>query len=226
MQGQKGQGGLGTGNRTCGLASVLATLSLRRKGEDGKLVGQQACKINRGGRARERIFSQEKRGKTGMPQKPGGTRKEMHATEMGERGRAARPTSVPFPGDTSRPLCTAPLGTAPERSHSRPYQSRAPKYLGSLFKVWGGERRKARAASEVPKHSLMKILLAWGGPGEAAPGPGWVPRVGSASAAAATHVVVVDHVIAVLVLVVVDHSHGAHQLAHGHLLPGAGPGPR
>lgn len=54
----------------------------------------------------------------------------------------------------------------------------------------------------------MKILLAWGGRGEAAPWPGWVPSVGSASAAAATHVVVMDQVIAILVLVViVDYSH-------------------
>lgn len=41
---------------------------------------------------------------------------------------------------------------------------------------------------------------------------GWV------SAAAATHVVVMEQIISILVLIVLNHGHGAHQLAHGHFL--------
>lgn len=46
---------------------------------------------------------------------------------------------------------------------------------------------------------------------------GWV------SAAAATHVVVMEQIISILILIVLNHSHGAHQLAHGHFLWGHRP---
>lgn len=109
-----------------------------------------------------------------MPQESGEPRKATHAAEMGGERRGWAPRVCPpgpFPADRPRPSSSAPTeqSMASESSHSRPYQSRAPRHLGSLFKVWGGERRKARAASEVPKHSLMKRLLAWGGRGKAAP---------------------------------------------------------
>lgn len=51
------------------------------------------------------------------------------------------------------------------------------------------------------------------------PGPAGCPGVGLASAAAATHVVVMEQIVSILILVVLDHGHRAYQLAHGHLLP-------
>lgn len=139
-------------------------------------------------------------------------------------GREAGPgaphlSSRPLPGrQIIQTLSAAPTGISRgiRSSHSRPYQPRGPRHLGSLFKV-RGERRKARAAREVPKHSLMKRFLARGG-------LAGCPRAGSASAsaAAATHMVVMEQVVSILILVVLDHCHRAHQLAHGHLLPGTG----
>jgi hypothetical protein len=43
--------------------------------------------------------------------------------------------------------------------------------------------------------------------GEAAPGLAGLPSAGWASAAAATHVVVMEQVISILILVVLNHSH-------------------
>ena len=68
------------------------------------------------------------------------TRKEMHATEVGGERQGCTPhVCPPFPaqGDKSGLLSTAPMGRliGIRSSHSLPYQSRAPRHLGSLFKV-------------------------------------------------------------------------------------------
>lgn len=57
----------------------------------------------------------------------------------GERQGCGPNVCPPFSalGDKSRLLSTAPMGrlTGIRSSHSLPYQSRAPRHLGSLFKV-------------------------------------------------------------------------------------------
>lgn len=92
-----------------------------------------------------------------------------------------------------------------------------------------GRREKKSQGSKSSSKTLFndKFLRGEAGRGGRAwLAPGVGVGVGVASAAAATHVVVMDHVISILVLVILDHSHRAHQLAHGHLLPGTQPGPR
>lgn len=68
------------------------------------------------------------------------TRKEMQARSAGgERQGCAPRVCPPFPapGDKSGLLSTAPMGRLRgiRSSRSLPYQSRAPRHLGSLFKV-------------------------------------------------------------------------------------------
>lgn len=140
-----------------------------------------------GRRDSERDLSPRKKGESEKPcmgQEWGGDKKKgARHRKRGERGRAGSPTSVlPCPSQETNPepcpLLPREDSVASGSSHSLPYQSRAPRHLGSPFTVQGGERRKARAASEVPKHSLMKRFLARGGRGEAVPRPGWVPQGG------------------------------------------------
>lgn len=169
--------GSGRPRHGAGCEAVLAP-QLKRERREEQACGAPGMRDEReGGAQRGRPCGAMGRGQACS--RKGGTRKETHATEWGERGRAGGVPHVcppgPFPGDESRPRPTAPTGGlhGTESSRSLPYQSRAPSHLGSLFKVWGGERRRARAASQVPKHSLMTRFCV-GRLGEAA-GPGWRP---------------------------------------------------
>lgn len=168
MEREEGQEDLGARSWSVALP-VPATLSLGGKGERG-----QAWRAAGMQNQWERVGMRE----NVLARKWG--RKDMHATEMGGERQGWEPRvcpPAPFPRDTSRPSSTAPMGTPHGIGVPTPFFYNR-RHLGPLSKVQGGERRKARAASEVPKHSLMKRFLAWGGRGEAAPArlaaPVWV----------------------------------------------------
>lgn len=102
----------------------------------------------------------------------------------------------PIPSQETNPdPCPLPPWNSPwHQKVPTPFLTR---HLGSLFKVEGGERRKARAASGIPKHSLMKRL--WHGGGRAALGcQGYPCGLGLSGG---------------------YHSHGGDGAAHLHPLP-------
>lgn len=74
-----------------------------------------------------------------------------------EAGLGPSLSSHPFPGDKSRSCPLPPWKSLWHQKVPTPFLTR---HLGSLFKVEGGERRKARAASGIPKHFNEKTL-AW-----------------------------------------------------------------
>lgn len=122
-----------------------------------------------------------------------------------KRGRAGAISVLPSPSQETNPdPCPLPPWNSPwHQKAPTPFLTR---HLGSLFKVEGGERRKARAASGIPKHSLMKRL--WHGGGRAALDWQGYP-CGLGSAAAATHTVVMEQLISILfiILIVLNHGH-------------------
>lgn len=111
-----------------------------------------------------------------------------------EAGLGPSLSSHPFPGDKSRSCPLPPWKSPWHQKVPTPFLTR---HLGSLFKVEGGERRKARAASGIPKYSLMKRL--WHGDGRAALGcQGYPCGLGLSGGC---------------------HSHGGDGAAHLHPLP-------
>lgn len=148
--------------KSCGFNSLLNPRHLRGNQEE---EGRWRDLICEGTGRRENTVAGKSKEKHAIGWKERGEKHACNGSEEERQGWGHLCPPSPFPGHKSSSLSTATVAYPWYQKVSTPFLTR---HLGSLFKVEGGERRKARAASGIPKHSLMKRL--WHGGGRAALG--------------------------------------------------------